>query len=70
MCLGARVHSHINLKPSGKVKPVAVREIKAGQIGQLITLRGMVVRATDVVRTLDGPSQAIASSRLNFERSG
>jgi DNA replication licensing factor MCM7 len=40
--------SHICVTPSGKVKPIAVREIKARAIGQLITLRGMVVRATDV----------------------
>ena len=57
---GCRCNSHIHIAPSGKMKPIAVREIKARQIGQLITLRGMVVRCTDVVR----PFALLVPSRL------
>lgn len=39
---------HVSVSSSAKVKPTSVREVKARNIGQLVTIRGMVVRVTDV----------------------
>ncbi|RKO87054.1 MCM2/3/5 family-domain-containing protein [Blyttiomyces helicus] len=38
----------VYFKPRSKVKAIAVREIRGSAIGQLITIRGMVTRVSDV----------------------
>ena len=38
----------VTLTPSSKEKPLAIRDVKAAQIGKLVTVRGIVTRASEV----------------------
>ena len=38
----------VMFKPSSKVTPVALREVRAEHIGKLVTVKGIVTRVTDV----------------------
>ena len=40
--------SELYFKPTSRTHTLSVRQIKAGSIGRLVTVRGIVTRATEV----------------------
>lgn len=41
-------HSELYFKPPSTAKPKVVRDVRADSIGHLVTVRGIVTRATEV----------------------
>lgn len=44
----ASIHSELYFKPPSTTKPKVVRDVRADSIGHLVTVRGIVTRATEV----------------------
>ena len=42
------LHSEVYFKPQTRTRPLSVRDVKADSIGKLVTVRGIVTRATEV----------------------
>lgn len=47
-CLSLSLYSEVYFKPPSTAKPKVVRDVKADSIGQLVMVRGIVTRATEV----------------------
>ena len=41
-------HSEVYFKQQNRTRPLSVRNVKADNIGKLVTVRGIVTRATEV----------------------
>ena len=41
-------HSEVYFKQQNRTRPLSVRKVKADSIGKLVTVRGIVTRATEV----------------------
>ena len=50
------------LQLNSDIKPMAIRNVKADQIGKLVNIRGIVTRATEVKPMLQGNFSWIYSS--------
>lgn len=46
--MGRNVCSEVAFKSRTLDKPLSVREVKAAQVGKLVTVSGVVIRATEV----------------------
>lgn len=47
-CMNHVFLSEVYFRPPSTLKPKVVRDVKADSIGQLVTVRGIVTRATEV----------------------
>lgn len=41
-------HSEVYFKEQNRIRPLSVRKVKSDSIGKLVTVRGIVTRATEV----------------------